>query len=100
MASAPEIIVPLSAPRDRIASVSRVRGTLLLSSLRSIRARGILDRYVTALPGADRETIQSMVATTWLPMDLALAHYRACDALKLSAHEQIEIGREVGANVQ
>jgi AraC-like DNA-binding protein len=36
----------------------------------------------------------------WLPPHLPLAHYRACDALRLPATDQIEIGRQVGSKIQ
>lgn len=100
MAYVPEVIVPLSAPRERLPAVSQVRGTLLLSSLRSIRARGLIDRYMTALPVTRHATMQEMVAGTWIPMDVAVAHYETCERLGLSARDQVEIGREVGASVQ
>jgi hypothetical protein len=35
------------------------------------------------------------VAGVWHPVDVAVAHYAACDALSLAPSEQVEIGEEV-----
>lgn len=95
-----EVLVPLSAPRGTIAPVTLVRSTLLVSSLRSIRSRGHFDRYLALLPSAHHETIRSAIAGVWLSMDLAVAHYHACDGLGFTPEEQVEIGREVGMAIQ
>jgi hypothetical protein len=39
------------------------------------------------------------VAGVWLPVDVCMAHYRACDALDLSKREAWEIGMEVTRKV-
>jgi hypothetical protein len=36
----------------------------------------------------------------WLPIEVALAHYRACDALDLPVDEQLEMGGEVVRSLQ
>jgi hypothetical protein len=96
----PEIIVPFSQPRDKLPLASRVRSTLIASSVRSVREHGFYDAYLDKLDPAWRATILDAVAGVWLPIDAGIAHYRACDALGLSAGEQMEIGREVGDRIQ
>lgn len=59
-----------------------------MSSLEALRASGHWDRYVASL-FEHREEILSAVAGAWLPMEVACAHYRACDALGLSTDEII-----------
>ncbi|HEY2515428.1 MAG TPA: hypothetical protein VGI39_31385 [Polyangiaceae bacterium] len=95
-----EVLVPLSVPRGTVPPVTLVRSTLLVSSLRSIRARGHFDRYLALLPSEHHDTIRSAIAGVWLSMELAVAHYQACDGLGLPAEEQVEIGREVGTAIQ
>lgn len=36
------------------------------------------------------------MAGEWLPIEIGMAHYRACDALGLSRAEQLDLGRGVG----
>lgn len=97
--SADDTFLPLPAPPSALAPVSSVRSTLILSSLHSLRARGLLDRYVQRVAPGPRETLLAAVAGTWLPVDAALAHYEACGALGLDVGQQLEIAMEVGRHV-
>jgi hypothetical protein len=76
-----------------------VRSTLILSSMQSLRARGLLDRYLQCVAGEHRESLLGAVAGTWLGVDVAAAHYEACDALGLGVGKQLEIAMEVGRQV-
>jgi hypothetical protein len=95
-----EIVVPLSAPRERIQPISQIRSTLLTSSLKSIYDRDLGDRYFALLPARYHGAVRACIAGVWLPIDLGLAHYEACDALALSEQEQLAIGQEVGMKIQ
>jgi hypothetical protein len=93
-----EVIVDFTDARERPAS--EARSTLVTTSIQAIRARGRFADYEKALPSAQRQAILTVVAGVWLPMDLALAHYAACDELGLSPKDQFAIGAEVGDRVQ
>src|SRR3954470_3313458 len=84
---------PVPAPLVREAT--QFRSTWLTSSLRALRERQLLDPYFAHLPRSLHETVRASVAGTWLPIDVALAHYEACDSLKLPLSEQLAMGREV-----
>lgn len=71
------------------------RSTWLASSLRALRERGLLDRYFAALPTRFADDIRTSIAGAWLPVDVAVAHYAACDSLRLPTFEQFAIGAEV-----
>jgi hypothetical protein len=86
----PEVLRPVTA----------VRSTLIQSSLESMRKRGHYDRYLTLVAPAYRARILETIAAEWLDMDLALAHYTACDALGLGHDELLEIGEGVGEYIQ
>jgi hypothetical protein len=91
--------VPFVVPREQLTKATGVRSTLIASSVKSVRARGLFDRYLEGLDAQWRDTILQTVAGIWLPLGAGVAHYRACDALGLSAAEQYAIGREVGDRV-
>lgn len=93
------IIVPFSHPRESTPLATKVRSTLIASSLQSLRRRNRFDAYLALLAPEIREAILEAVAGVWLPIEIGVAHYRACDALGLSATEQYAIGREVGERV-
>jgi hypothetical protein len=75
--------------------VTQVRSTLMSSSLFALRARDLEQPYLAQLPGEYHETIRGLVAGVWLPVEVAVVHYRAIDALALPLAMQEEIGRDV-----
>jgi len=91
-----ELILDYPKP---VEPVTAVRSTLITSSLTSLRARGLFERYDALQTSPHRQKILNLVAGEWLPMDVAFAHYQACDALGLSVEEQIAIGKDVSRRV-
>jgi hypothetical protein len=91
-----ESMVALRHPRERIPPVARVRSTMVISSLRGLGERGLLDAYRERLPAAFHEPILGAIAGEWLGIEVATAHYRACDALGLTVPEQVAMGASVG----
>jgi hypothetical protein len=77
-----------------------VRSTLICSGLTELRQRGLFDAYVARLSPGPREIILTSVAGLWLPTDVALDHFRAVDALGLSAEQAFEIGAGSGKRIQ
>lgn len=71
---------------------TQVKSTLLLGSLRALRARGHGDAYMARVDPHVAETIADVGVPRWLPIDVAAAHYAACDAMKLSTDEMLKIG--------
>jgi len=95
LASSDDIVCPFPAPPDAIGELTHVRGTLLASSIQSLRSRGLFERYTALLSHEYRDRVLNSVAGEWLSTELALAHYTACDALRLTVEEQIAMGHDV-----
>jgi hypothetical protein len=95
-----EVVVPFRTPRETTPLVTEVRGALINTSILTLRAFELYDDYLTHLKPKEREEIFSVVAGTWVPMELALVHYRACEALQLSPSRLFEIGFSAGGRVQ
>jgi hypothetical protein len=93
-----ELIVPFrgGVPRHLVPQVTQFRSTWLSSSIRALRERHLLDAYLSHLPPAYHDSVLNTVVGVWLPAEIALAHYEACDELHLSASAVFEIGAEVG----
>jgi len=89
-----DVIRPL--PTAEFSPVTCVRSTLLASSLQAIRERGAVEAYTGALPLRYHDQVLRTLAPVWLPIDAALAHYRAVDSLCLPEDEVLNIGRSVG----
>ena len=98
--SGTEVIVPFRAPPPKLGVCARVRTTLIVSSLQSLRKRDLYQRYMDLLPPEHHATVRSMIAGQWVPMRVAEAHYDACEALGFDRREVNAIGREVGDRIE
>ena len=92
--------MPFREPREGIPAATHFRSTWLSTSVRGIRERGLLPRYLARLPASHHEAVLGSVAGVWLPIEVAVAHYRALDALGLGPSEIVEMGREAGQRAQ
>jgi hypothetical protein len=99
--SAPALSAPSPASRvqARVSSATRFRSTWLSTSLAVLRDHGLIDRYLAALPAPYHAHVTANVAGVWLPVDVAVEHYRACDQLGLAPFTIQRIGYEVTAKV-
>jgi hypothetical protein len=87
-------------PRKDVPQVTQWRSTWVTSSLQTLRARGLFERYVSALPDEHRATLPLTVTGVWLPIATARAHYQACNALGFSQSEARDLGLAVGERAQ
>jgi len=65
-----------------------------------LAALGQADAYLAKLPARFHATVLEAVVGTWVPIEVGIAHYAACDALGLSTDLQIAMGRRVGDRIQ
>lgn len=89
-----EIFVPFESP-SRVPMLTHARSTLVVSAVQALRARGLYDRYQQHLAAETRERLLGLIAGQWIDVDLAVAHYRAADALGLDGSVVDEIGADV-----
>jgi hypothetical protein len=96
-----ETLVPFPGRgrREDLPPVESFRSTWLSSSLRSLRERDLIDAYLANLPAKHHDAVLNAVVGVWLPIDVAVAHYMACDALGLPSADAIQIGREATSRV-
>jgi hypothetical protein len=86
-----EVFVPFPSP---LPLLRHARSTVLVGSIAVLRASPHWEPYVKALDPPSREVLLTSVAAAWIPLPMAAAHYRACDALALTADEQVANGRK------
>ncbi len=94
MSAAPELYLPFPVPREAIPLAREYRSTMLRSTVAILAQRGLYDRYVAELAPEHRDVITASVAAQWLPLEVGMAHYEACDRLGLTEIEQASIGWE------
>jgi hypothetical protein len=92
-----ESLIPLP---PRVSPVTAVRNTLIQLSFASIRERGHMDRYLELLDSGVLDLIQSNIAPGWQPIEVAMAHYAACEGLGLDQDEMLRTGQGVGDRLQ
>ena len=79
--------------------VTALRSTWLRASLASVESRGLKDRYLTLLPPDQRERVLGSFADAWIAIDIAIAHYDACERLALPDTDLFEIGHSITSSI-
>lgn len=92
-----EIIIPHDAEAG---PVTAVRNVVIQASLVELKNNGYYDRYTTLIAPDILERLRLAIAPSWIEVDLALAHYAACDNLRLTPEEFEAMGKRVGHRVQ
>jgi hypothetical protein len=88
-------------PHDRTRGpVTAVRNVLLQTSLDELKGQGHYDRYVQMIAPEALEALQAHLAPGWVPIEIAHAHYAACERLGLSNAQAGRLGRNIGDRVQ
>ena len=100
MSSREDVLVPFPVSLGREPTATHCRGTLVVASQTTLKKRGHYDRYLKLMTPEHITAIASAVAQMWLPIDIGIAHYNACDALHLPTDEQLSMGGEVVHNLQ
>ena len=95
-----QVIVPLPCAPNAVPPVTHVRGTLLSGSLRALSTTQTKGRYDELLDPAYRDAILNLIVASWVPVDVAMAHYTAMQALEFTPAQQIENGRLVANRIQ
>jgi hypothetical protein len=93
----PDVI--LAFPAEPVATRA-VRSTVILGSITTLREVGHYDAWYAALEPAHRDTLVQAVAGVWLPLEAALAYYRACDSLGLSSDTVGKLGGATFVRIQ
>ncbi len=92
-----ELIIDYKSPQG--SKVTQVRGSLIASSLSTLRERGLFERYERLLDPVHRDHVLYCVAASWLPIEVAMAHYGACEAMGLGDRELDALGNEVSKRI-
>jgi hypothetical protein len=94
------LILGFSVPKERVPLVSHVRSTTIAATLAALVERGFEADYFRVLPEDLHATLRYTPAGVWVPIDIALQHYEACESIGLSPMEANEIGAAVATQIQ
>jgi hypothetical protein len=91
-----EIVVPHDLSRGPLAAVRRM---LIHSSIAELGELGLYERYSEMIDRGCLERIKELIGPGWMPVELAVAHYRACDRLQLSDEIVLQAGKRAGVKM-
>ncbi len=92
-----EIVI---AHEREVRPCTAVRNVVIQSSLSQLQDAGYYERYLTLIDPDRLQALLSSFAPGWTPIELALAHYEACDKLGLTQEEHAKLGQRIGARLQ
>jgi hypothetical protein len=92
-----EILMPYEPDAG---SLTAVKNVLLQSSLAELKAHGHYERYASLIEPQILEQLLASLGPGWVPVELALAHYEACDNLMLTPEQFALMGQGVGTRVK
>ncbi len=90
------VMIPVPDPCP---PVHAIRGSALAISRRFVRERGCEDRYFEALDPDYHAAIRGLLSASWVPIDVALAHYTTMDALDFDDDELITNGQALATKL-
>lgn len=88
-----EILIAHDPTRGALRGVRRM---LVHSSLVELKQLGFYERYAASIEPEALAEILDQIGPGWLPTELALAHYRACDAIGISDADVEQLGAIAG----
>lgn len=98
---ADEILLDTRSPDA--ATVTHVRGSVLSASLQHLRNTGVYDRFRELSPPRLAESLESVIAASWVPIEQMMRQLEICDALGLPetviAEQGALVGGELGAMI-
>lgn len=84
-AKSEEVVLDYMSPDGE--RITHIRSTLISSSIQTLKALGLLERYLDALAKKHHDAMLAPRAPSWTSEEEAAIHYAACNDMKLSAPE-------------
>jgi hypothetical protein len=79
--------------------VTHIRGILLMNALDNLREWRLYERYLERLPQDARYMLQSVIASSWVEIGVAIMHYEASAQLGIEQSRAAEAGERLGARI-
>jgi hypothetical protein len=92
-----QVIVDHVSPHGR--QVTDVRGIVLQGALAQFKAAGHLDDYMRHYPAEHAATLTQALASSWVPVDVVVAHYDTLERMALSDAQISGAAEQLGASL-
>jgi hypothetical protein len=93
-----EVVKEYPVAGERVRPAEHIRSTIILAAVNALKERGRFEAWSAALDPVSREALTNVIAGSWVPVEIAMVHYRACDSLGLAHDEIVGIGQSVGTS--
>lgn len=80
-------------------NVTHIRGIILTKSMENLVQAGLHERYLKELEPELHESMRFVIAASWVPIELARAHYEACDRMRLGDRTTDDLGSRMAASM-
>lgn len=91
----PRVLVDYTSPHG--ARVTDTRGMLLQSRLQKLREHGHFEEYFARLPEPYRDPLVNALASSWVPIDVSVAHFETLDGMGLNEAQIARMSEPMGA---
>ena len=91
-----EVVIPHLADARPVTAVKHVA---LIMSLTQLQESGYYERYAQLVDPEVLKQVHSGLAMAWSPVELALAHYQACENMMLTNEQLAALGKVVGTRI-
>src|SRR5262245_10679392 len=92
-----EIVIPHDPDAG---PVTQVKNLLLQFSITKLQRYGYYDAYTKLISPQALTELHAHLGPGWLPVELAVRHFQACDRLNLTEEQIDELGKTVGERIQ
>lgn len=84
-----EILIAHEPSRGELRAVRRM---LVQSSIAELKLAGLYERYRAQVDPSSLRQIEDQIGPGWLALELAMAHYRGCDAIGIDDDQLEQLG--------
>ncbi len=93
-------LVDLPCALADVVPATELRGAIIATSLAFVHEHHLERDYFRLLPSNVQQPIRAVTASTWVPIDLAITHYRVMNQLFPTPGEQVQNGRQSSERTQ
>jgi len=79
--------------------VLRLRGILLMNAIENLRQWGVYERYLEQLSDGTQDALRSVIASSWVPIETVIEHYRVSDRLDVDPARAAQAGQRMGERI-
>lgn len=77
--NSPEVLLDYMSAESP--TITHVRGIMVVNAMSNLRGYGVYDEYARRMPASKMEELSGAIASSWIPVELLLEHYKLAATL-------------------